>query len=57
MAKLLGDSDLSRFGSDVEDLDEDCVTKANLPDGEEEEETMVKGNEVTCLQRVVFLRR
>lgn len=30
---LLDDSDLSRFGSDDEDLEEDFVVKANLPDG------------------------
>ncbi|XP_057502849.1 uncharacterized protein LOC130786568 [Actinidia eriantha] len=29
---LLDDSDLSRFGSDDEDLEEDFVVKANLPD-------------------------
>ncbi|KAK4351916.1 hypothetical protein RND71_027434 [Anisodus tanguticus] len=35
VAALLDDSDLSRFGSDVEDLEleEDFVIKANLPDG------------------------
>ncbi|MCE3214751.1 hypothetical protein HAX54_053222 [Datura stramonium] len=35
IAALLDDSDLSRFGSDVEDLEleEDFVIKANLPDG------------------------
>ncbi|KAK9154743.1 hypothetical protein Sjap_002223 [Stephania japonica] len=31
VAALLDDSDLSRFGSDVEDLDEDFVVQANLP--------------------------
>lgn len=32
VAALLDDSDLSRFGSDVEDLEEDFVVNANLPD-------------------------
>lgn len=35
--RLLDDSDLSRFGSDEEDLEEDFVVKANLPEGEEEQ--------------------
>lgn len=34
---LLDDSDLSRFGSDDEDLEEDFVVKANLPDVEDVE--------------------
>ncbi|KAF7833478.1 protein LTV1-like protein [Senna tora] len=38
VAALLDDSDVSRFGSDVEDLEEDFVVQANLPEGEEEEE-------------------
>lgn len=33
IAALLDDSDLSQFGSDVEDLEEDFVAKANLPEG------------------------
>ncbi|KAL3505353.1 hypothetical protein ACH5RR_035194 [Cinchona calisaya] len=33
IAAFLDDSDLSRFGSDIEDLDEDFVVKANLPEG------------------------
>ncbi|XP_020587465.1 protein LTV1 homolog isoform X2 [Phalaenopsis equestris] len=40
VARLLDDSDLSRFGSDTEDFDEDFVFKANLPvssEGESEE--------------------
>lgn len=37
--RLLDDSDLSRFGSDDEDFEEDFVVKANLP---EEEEDQVK---------------
>ncbi|KAJ9186503.1 hypothetical protein P3X46_002068 [Hevea brasiliensis] len=32
VAALLDDSDLSRFGSDIEDLEEDFVVRANLPD-------------------------
>lgn len=32
VAALLDDSDRSRFGSDVEDLDEDFVVLANCPD-------------------------
>lgn len=32
VAALLDDSDLSRFGSDVEDLEEDFVVRANLPE-------------------------
>ncbi|KAL6009513.1 hypothetical protein ACLOJK_022742 [Asimina triloba] len=38
VAALLDDSDLSRFGSDMEDLEEDFVMKANLPEDEDEEE-------------------
>ncbi|XP_072996602.1 uncharacterized protein [Typha latifolia] len=37
VAKLLDDDDLSRFGSDVEDLEEDFVIKANCPEEEEDE--------------------
>lgn len=39
VVRLLDDSDLSRFGSDTEDLEEDFVLKANLP------EENVVGNE------------
>lgn len=35
VAALLDDSDLSRFGSDVEDLEEDFVVQANLAEEEE----------------------
>ncbi|KAK9066645.1 hypothetical protein SSX86_013968 [Deinandra increscens subsp. villosa] len=35
VAALLDDSDQSRFGSDVEDLEEDFVLNANLPDESE----------------------
>ncbi|XP_039169114.1 protein LTV1 homolog [Eucalyptus grandis] len=38
---LLDDSDLSRFGSDVEDLEEDFVVQANHPEGED---SIVGGN-------------
>ncbi|KAK4278941.1 hypothetical protein QN277_016713 [Acacia crassicarpa] len=37
VAALLDDSDLSRFGSDVEDLEEDFVVQANLAEEEEGE--------------------
>ncbi|KAK8941265.1 hypothetical protein KSP39_PZI010352 [Platanthera zijinensis] len=43
VARLLDDSDLSRFGSDAEDFEEDFVFKANLPEeneqGNEESDT------------------
>lgn len=35
---MLDDGDLSRFGSDEEDLEEDFVLQANLPEEAEEEE-------------------
>ena len=38
VSALLDDSDLSRFGSDIEDLEEDFVVQANLPAEKEEEE-------------------
>ncbi|KAM1021390.1 hypothetical protein ACFX2J_042294 [Malus domestica] len=38
VSKLLDDSDVSRFGSDVEDLEEDFVIQANQPEEAEEEE-------------------
>lgn len=38
IANLLGDDNLSPFGSDVEDLEEDFVVKANLPEGDEDED-------------------
>lgn len=46
--RLLDDSDLSRFGSDVEDLEEDFVVKANLPERDEEkaDEVEQEGEEV-----------
>ena len=34
VAALLDDSDLSQLGSDVEDLEEDFVVQANLPEDE-----------------------
>lgn len=37
VAALLDDSDLSRFGSDVEDLEEDFVVRANTGEGEDDE--------------------
>lgn len=43
VAALLDDSDASRFGSDVEDLEEDFVVKANLcEDVDDEEEVHVR---------------
>ncbi|KAJ4842407.1 hypothetical protein Tsubulata_039843 [Turnera subulata] len=38
VAALLDDSDLSRFGSDIEDLEEDFVIQANLPESGEMED-------------------
>ncbi|XP_050212385.1 uncharacterized protein LOC126663498 [Mercurialis annua] len=35
VAAMLDDSDLSRFGSDVEDLEEDFVVRANVADGDD----------------------
>ncbi|OMO51428.1 hypothetical protein CCACVL1_29803 [Corchorus capsularis] len=37
VAVLLDDSDLSRFGSDVEDLEEDFVVRANTAEAEDDE--------------------
>ncbi|KAA8528707.1 hypothetical protein F0562_036062 [Nyssa sinensis] len=37
VAALLDDSDFSRFGSDVDDLEEDFVVNANLPEAEDVE--------------------
>jgi len=52
VAALLDDSDLSRFGSDAEDLEEDFVVRANIPEGGEDLGADVEGsevvNEVTC---------
>ena len=56
VARLLDDSDLSRFGSDVEDLDEDFVVKANLPDGEEEEKVVLEAKGVTGSERDAVLK-
>ncbi|XP_022724371.1 protein LTV1 homolog isoform X2 [Durio zibethinus] len=39
VAALLDDSDLSRFGSDVEDLEEDFVLRANTAEAGESDET------------------
>ncbi|XP_004509593.1 uncharacterized protein [Cicer arietinum] len=38
VAALLDDSDVSRFGSDVEDLEEDFVVQANLHEDKDDEE-------------------
>lgn len=40
VSALLDDSDLSRFGSDDEDLDEDFVVQANLDDDEDAEKAV-----------------
>ncbi|KAL9358621.1 hypothetical protein Peur_046744 [Populus x canadensis] len=52
VAALLDDSDLSLFGSDAEDLEEDFVVRANIPEGGEDLGADVEGsevvNEVTC---------
>ncbi|XP_008800299.2 protein LTV1 homolog [Phoenix dactylifera] len=61
VAKLLDDDDLSRFGSDVEDLEEDFVVKANLPEGEdevnEEEEEAPRGGEKVAAKEEVGVAR
>ncbi|KAL4584477.1 hypothetical protein LXL04_009079 [Taraxacum kok-saghyz] len=44
VAALLDDSDVSRFGSDVEDLEEDFVFNANLPDESEDVRVYNKPN-------------
>lgn len=53
VAALLDDSDLSRFGSDVEDMEEDFVVQANLPDEEEKlnsaEEFVINSNNTQIL--------
>lgn len=48
MTRLLDDSDLSRFGSDVEDLEEDFVLVANQPEGDEEENEDVHVKKVSA---------
>lgn len=48
VAALLDDSD-SRFGSDVEDLEEDFVSSANLPEEEAEAELVKQQNVVDGL--------
>lgn len=46
VAALLDDSDLSRFGSDFEDLEEDFVLQANIPEEEEDVEVDKRLNRV-----------
>lgn len=53
VAALLDDSDLSRFGSDVEDLEEDFVVQANLP---EEEEKPHISNRINSAEEFVINR-
>nr|KYP62499.1 Protein LTV1 isogeny [Cajanus cajan] len=43
VAALLDDSDVSRLGSDVEDLEEDFVVRANLDEDEEEKDRVTDG--------------
>lgn len=48
---LLDDTDLSRFGSEVEeDLEEDFVVRANVADDEEDEEVDVVADEIVKLR-------
>ncbi|KAG1328329.1 protein LTV1 [Cocos nucifera] len=59
VAKLLDDDDLSRFGSDVEDLEEDFVVKANLPEAQDEineEEGLGRGEKVVAKEEVGVAR-
>jgi protein LTV1 len=48
VTRLLDDSDLSRFGTDVEDLEEDFILMANQPDGEEEEKNEVQEKRINA---------
>lgn len=43
VAALLDDSDVSRLGSDVEDLEEDFVVRANLDEDDEEKDRVCNG--------------
>ncbi|KAI0493416.1 hypothetical protein KFK09_023532 [Dendrobium nobile] len=45
VSRLLEDSDLSRFGSDTEEFEDDFVFKANLPEGNEGESEEVEETE------------
>ena len=45
VAALLDDGDLSRFGSDVEELEEDFVLQANIPEEGEEGDEEIGVNE------------
>ncbi|KAJ4763110.1 Protein LTV1 [Rhynchospora pubera] len=54
--RLLDDSDLSRFGSDVEDLEEDFVLMANQPDGEEDENDDVQVKKSGADEEAVYER-
>ncbi|OMO49355.1 hypothetical protein COLO4_38586 [Corchorus olitorius] len=51
VAALLDDSDLSRFGSDVEDLEEDFIVIGNMAEGEDNESdkmwNLIEESEVT----------
>lgn len=54
VAALLDDSDLSRFGSDVEDLEEDFVLQANIPEEEEEDVEVDNSDQQQNLDGLVF---
>lgn len=49
VAALLDDSDLSRFGSDVEDFEEDFVVQANLAEDEEAQICNVTNSTDECV--------
>ncbi|CAI0382931.1 unnamed protein product [Linum tenue] len=53
VAALLDDSDLSRFGSDVEDLEEDFVVRANLGEEGDDEDDLddIIGRAMTVSQK------
>nr|KYP61616.1 Protein LTV1 isogeny [Cajanus cajan] len=55
VAALLDDSDVSRLGSDVEDLEEDFVVRANLDEDDEEKDHGVPG--VDCVGEKPRVRR
>lgn len=52
IAALLDDDDLSRFGSDVEDLEEDFVVQANLCEEGEDDTTNTTFNVVEDVERM-----
>ncbi|CAJ1944161.1 unnamed protein product [Sphenostylis stenocarpa] len=56
VAALLDDSDVSRLGSDVEDLEEDFVVQANLLEDDEDEEKNKKCNETSFSEESLINR-